>query len=138
MNHTPSAEQAKFVKMHKILDRDIEGIIAAIDNGGVAIQVHDEDKPFALIPALFAGLCTAKVLLAHAQYTEMGEEVEGGWAAFRARLQFTLGALTDAPDSGQVSQFGLWDGLHHAAVEAGKLDDETVLMDGRSGPVRDA
>lgn len=138
MNHTPSTEQAKFVRMHEVLDRDIEKIIGAIDNGGVAIQVHDPDRPITLTPALFAGLCTAKVLLAHAQYTEMGEEIEGGWAAFRSRLQFTCSAVTDAPDSGQVTQFALWDGLHHAAVEAGKLDDETVLMDGRSGPARDA
>lgn len=137
MSHTPAAEQAKFVKMHKILDRDIEGIIAAIDNGG-SIQGASDGAPFTLTPALFAGLCTAKVLLAHAQYTELGEEVEGGWAAFRARLQFALGALTDAPDAGQASQFGLWDGLHRAAVTAGQLDDETVLMDGRSGPARDA
>lgn len=136
MNRTPAAEQAKFRRMHEVLDRDIERIIAAIDNGGVAIQVHDEDKPFALTPALFAGLCTAKVLLAHAQYTQLGDEREGGWAMFRSRLQFTCSAVTDAHDSGQPTQFALWDGLHFAAVEAGKLDDETVLMDGRSGQAR--
>lgn len=133
MNHTPAPEQAKFRRMHEILDRDIERIIAAVDNGGVAIQVHDPDRPVALTPGLFAGLCTAKVLLAHAQYTEMGEEVSGGWSAFRARLQFTCSAVTDAQDSGQVTQFALWDGLHFAAVEAGKIDNDTVLMDGRSG-----
>ena len=131
MNHTPTAEQAKFTRMHEILDRDIEGIVAAIDNGGT-VQAAADGAPFTLTPALFAGLCTAKVLLAHAQYTEMGEEVEGGWAAFRARLQFVNMAVTDAYDSGQPTQFGLWDGLHHAAVEAGKLDNDTVLMNGRS------
>ena len=134
MNHTPTAEQAKFRRMHEVLDRDIEGIIAAIDNGGT-IQGASDGAPFTLTPGLFAGLCTAKTLLAHAQYTEMGEEIEGGWAAFRARLQFTLHAVTDAQDSGQPTQFSLWDGLHYAAVEAGKLDDETVLMDGRSAGV---
>ena len=128
MNHTSPAEQAKFHRMHEILDRDITRIIAAIDNGGVAIQVHDPGRAVALTPALFAGLCTARVLLAHTQYTELGYEREGGWAMFRARLQFTCSAVTDAHDSGQPTQFALWDGLHHAAVEAGKLDNDTVLL----------
>lgn len=127
----------KFSRMHKILDRDIAQIIAAIDNGGAYVQA-DTGKPFGFAPSLLAGLCTAKTLLAHSQYTAMAEGREGGWAMFRARLQFAVGALTDAPDAGSPTQWAVWDGLHHAAVEAGKLDEETVLMDGRSGPARDA
>ena len=121
---------AKFTLMHEALDKPLEQIIAAIDNGGVAIQVHDPERPFAFSPALFAGLCTAKVLLAHAQYTEMGELREGGWSLFRSRLQFAVGAMTDAPDAGEPTQWGVWDGLHFAAVQAGIIDGDTVLMDG--------
>lgn len=122
MNHTPSPEQAKFTKMHDTLDKQIETIIGHLDNGT------------GITPALFAGISAAKVLLAHAQYTELGEEVPGGWQAFRTRLQATVSATVDAPDTGQPTQFGLFDGLHFAAVEAGKIDGELVGMQGK--PVR--
>lgn len=120
---------AKFTRMHDVLDKPIEQIIAAIDGGGVGVK--PDGGAFGFTPALFAGLSAAKVLLAHAQYTEMGDDREGGWGLFRSRLQFAVGALTDAPDSGQPTQFGLWDGMHFAAVEAGRIDGEGVTAAGK-------
>src|SRR5690348_4691116 len=124
-----STDTAKFTRMHEILDQPIERFIATIDNGGAT---KEDGAPYAFTPALFAGLSTAKVLLAHAQYTALGDDREGGWGLFRSRLQFALDALTGAQDTGQPTQFGLWDGMHFAAVEAGKIDNETVAPNGQT------
>lgn len=126
-------DTAKFTRMHDFLDKPIEQMIAAVDNGGG--YTTPDGGPMGFTPALFAGLSAAKVLLAHAQYTEMGDEREGGWDSFKARLQFTCSAVTDAYDSGQPTQFGLWDGLHAAAVEAGRIDGEGVTISVEDCPV---
>jgi hypothetical protein len=114
-------DSAKYTQMHDKLDGSIEQMIEAIDNAGTGFT-----------PAPFAGVCTAKVLLAHAQYTELGDERAGGWQLFRQRLQTAVQAVTRSYDSGQPTQFGLWDGLHFAAVEAGKIDGEQVAMNGET------
>lgn len=119
-----ATDTAKFTRMHEFLDTPIEQIIASVDAGGAGTLPAEA----AFSPALLAGLSAAKVLLAHAQYDEMGEEREGGWDSFRARLQFVVSAATDAEDAGTPSQFGLWDGLHAALVEAGRIDGNTVLL----------
>jgi hypothetical protein len=119
------SDTAKFTKMHDYLDKPLGSLITTIDQEG----------PFGS-PALFAGLCTAKVLLAHAQYDEMGGEREDAWKLFRTHLQRTVTAMTAQPDAGQVSQWGMWDGLHAAAVKAGQIDSEEVAKDGT--PVQEA
>lgn len=122
-----TTETPKFVKMHEALDEPIGQIIAAIDNGGRA-PADCEDGALNFSPALLAGLSAAKVLLAHAEYDALGNKRDGAWDSFRARLQFAVSAQTDAEDAGSPTRFGVWEGLHFASVEAGRIDGDDALL----------
>lgn len=95
---------SKWARMEESLGRAIEPMNHRLGDGQVTI-------------GLLAGLS-----LARSWVTEL--QPGNQWEQFRARLRAALEALASAPDAGSATQFGVWDGVHFAACEAGRIDGE--------------
>jgi hypothetical protein len=92
--------------MKAFLDRDIAQVNEILDTTGTSTI------------SLVAGLALARVWV-----TEMEPKADG-WALFCQRLHTAVGYVSTAPDAGQHTQFGLWDGLKAVASRAEDIDKE--------------
>lgn len=94
----------KWDDMRTFLDPNVKLLNDGLDEGRTTI-------------ALLAGLS-----LARSWVTEL--EPQDQWEQFRQRLQNAVKLMTAAPDAGETTAFGLWDGLQAAAAAAGRIEEK--------------
>lgn len=100
------SEQEKADALRAWLDREIGKLVLSLDNGTATVP-------------LLSGLALARTLT-----PEQDVVLPGSWPRLRRRLERAAELVRSAPDAGQVTQFGLADGIIAAKMAAARIEGE--------------